>query len=153
MTEMTIRRLEMRDLYKITAIVDKETAELANIEWPFTRDVATAFITEFNTWGIFIGGSILVGAMEIKHDYETAYLVAKSWRNQGIATDALNKLKEVYHDKQLWCLIKPENKASLRVAQKSATRVKWYAPEQEGEEPWQEEKNSILRIYPRRQDQ
>lgn len=148
MTELTIRRLNIGDLYKLTAMLDQETAELANIEWPFTRDVATSFIVEYNTWGIFIGHGVLVGALEIKHDYETAYLVSKNWRNQGIATHALNKLKEVYHDKQLWCLIKPENKASLRVAQKTATRVKWYSGEdQDGEELWQEEKNSTMKIW------
>lgn len=147
MTELTIRRLEMRDLYKLTAILDEETAELSNIEWPFTRDVATNFIVNYNTWGIFYGSGVLVGALEVKHDYEAAYLVAKRWRNQGIATQALNMLKEVYHDKQLWCMIKPENKASFRVAQKTATRVQWYSGEEVGEQQWQEEKNSILRIW------
>jgi RimJ/RimL family protein N-acetyltransferase len=123
--KIEIRKLTPSHLYMLTSALDKETAELANIDWPFTRKVAEQFINEFNTWGVWINNGSLVGAIEVKENLETAYFVKKGWRNLGIGTEAVKQCKELFGDKQLWCVIEPDNKASLRVAQKSAIRVKF----------------------------
>jgi len=124
-----VKRLEIRDLYKLTAVMDKETAIAANIEWPFTREIATNFINNYNTWGIWTGGDCpgsLIGAIEIKEDQETAYVVHKNWRNAGVATFAMQLIKEKFSDKQLWCFINPQNRASLRVAEKANMRIVYH---------------------------
>jgi RimJ/RimL family protein N-acetyltransferase len=120
-----LRKFAMRDYYRIAAILDQETAEKANIEWPFSPEVGRVFIEEFNTWGIW-HRSILLGAVEVKPDWETAYMVGKQWRNQGIATQACELIKQKFADKQLYCLIDPDNHVSLRVAQKANMRVVYF---------------------------
>lgn len=121
-----LRRLTDKDRFSLTSIIDKDTAELAHISWPFTKDVAETFINDYNTWGIWLNGSILAGAVEVKEeDCETAYFVHKNYRNIGIATCAAQLIMELLADKQLFALINPDNKASLRVAQKAGMRVKF----------------------------
>lgn len=120
-----LKRLTIKDLYKLTSILDKETAEIAQIEWPFNRQAATQFIDDYNTWGIWVNHDSLVGAVEVKEDLETAYFVKKGWRNSGIGTKAIELCVEEFGDQQLWCVINPDNKASLRVAQKGGLRVKF----------------------------
>ena len=41
----------------------------------------------------------------------------------GIATKAVTMCKEALADKQLWCVINPNNKASLKVANNVNLRV------------------------------
>ena len=120
-----LKRLTIKDLYKLTSILDKETAEIAQIEWPFNRQAATQFIDDYNTWGVWVNHDSLVGAVEVKEDLETAYFVKKGWRNSGIGTKAIELCVEEFGDQQLWCVINPDNKASLRVAQKGGLRVKF----------------------------
>jgi RimJ/RimL family protein N-acetyltransferase len=120
-----LKRLTIKDLYKLTSILDKETAEIAQIEWPFNRQAASQFINDYNTWGVWVNHDSLVGAVEVKDDLETAYFVKKGWRNNGIGTRAIELCVEEFGDQQLWCVINPDNKASLRVAQKGGLRVKF----------------------------
>jgi RimJ/RimL family protein N-acetyltransferase len=120
-----LKRLTIKDLYKLTSILDKETAEIAQIEWPFNRQAASQFINDYNTWGVWINHDSLVGAVEVKEDLETAYFIKKGWRNNGIGTKAIELCVEEFGDQQLWCVINPDNKASLRVAQKGGLRVKF----------------------------
>ena len=120
-----LKRLTIKDLYKLTSILDKETAETAQIEWPFNRQAASQFINDYNTWGVWVNHDSLVGAVEVKQDLETAYFVKKGWRNNGIGTRAIELCVEEFGDQQLWCVINPDNKASLRVAQKGGLRVKF----------------------------
>ena len=84
-----LKRLDTKDLYKLTSILDKETAKLANIEWPFNRDIAMQFINDYNTWGVWVNQDSLVGAVEVKEDLETAYFIKDGWRNNGIGTKAI----------------------------------------------------------------
>ena len=123
--KLELRRLHQRDFYKLTAIVDKQIATDARLEWPFVRDAANMFINDYNTWGIWLNNGILVGALEVKDDCETAYFVAQQWQGQGIATWAVKRAKELFADRQLWCLIHPANRASLRVAQKAVMRIQY----------------------------
>lgn len=125
MNRIQLRRFTLKDRFKLTSILDEDTAEIAHIEWPFQRIVAENFISDYNTWGIYLNGDILVGAIEIKEDCETAYFVAKNFRNIGIATHAVQLAIEHFADRQLFALINPDNKASLRVAQKAGMRVKF----------------------------
>jgi len=124
--KITVCRLKSTDVYKLQNIVKKDIAENAYITWPFTRAVALEFINDYNTWGIWINGGILAGAIEIKETHETAYLVATIYQNNGIATEAIKKIKEIFHDRQLWCMINPSNKASLKVATNANMRVQFY---------------------------
>tara|TARA_R110000851_G_scaffold266519_1_gene419012 strand:+ start:383 stop:763 length:381 start_codon:yes stop_codon:yes gene_type:complete len=123
---ITVRRLTVADVYRLRCIVSKEIAEAAYISWPFTKEVALSFITEYNTWAIMINDDIFAGAIEIKDTHETAYLVASRYQNNGIATAAIKQIKEIFRDRQLWCMINPENVASLRVATKSNMRIQFY---------------------------
>lgn len=123
---ITVKRLEVKDVFNLQAIVKKDIAEQANIPFPFTKELALSFITEYNTWGIWINGGVLAGAIEIKPSYETAYFVATNYQNAGIATEAVKQIKIIFADKQLWCVINPNNKASLRVAQKATMRVQYF---------------------------
>lgn len=120
-----LKRLTIKDLYKLTSILDKETAEIAQIEWPFNRQAASQFINDYNTWGVWVNHDTLVGAVEVKEDLETAYFVKKGWRNNGIGSKAIELCVEEFGDQQLWCVINPNNKASLKVAQKGGLRVKF----------------------------
>jgi len=123
--KIELRRFQPKDFYKLTAIIDKDTAIIAGLTWPFDRESAMSFICEYNTWGIY-HSEVLLGAIEIRSNLETAYLVGRQWRGKGIATQAVKLIKEQFADKQLWCLINPENRASLRVAQKAAMRITYY---------------------------
>ena len=98
---------------------------MAQIEWPFDRDVALKFINDYNTWGVWVSQDSLVGAVEVKEDLETAYFIKKGWRGAGIGTRAIELCVEEFGEHQLWCVINPDNKASLRVAQKAGIRVKF----------------------------
>ena len=124
--KVELKRLQIRDLYKLTSAINKDTAEASYIEWPFTKEVAISFISNYNTWGIWVNNGMLVGAVEVKEDLETAYFVHENWRNVGIATEALSQCKKHFGTSQLWCVINPSNEASLRVANKARLRVQFY---------------------------
>jgi len=66
---------------------------------------------------------VLVGAIEVKESLETAYFVSPTYRNKGIATRAVTECKGLFGKKQLWCVINPKNRASLKVAEKAKIRV------------------------------
>jgi RimJ/RimL family protein N-acetyltransferase len=123
--KLELKRLTQKDLYKLTAIIDNSIANDARLEWPFSRETAETFINDYDTWGIWLNNGILVGALEVKADGETAYLVAKQWQAKGIATWAVTEIKKKFHARQLWCLIHPANRASLRVAQKAIMRIQY----------------------------
>ena len=121
--KVSLRRLSNKDVFHLRSIIDEDTAEKCYLEWPFTKEVAFSFISNYNTWGIWINNGILAGAIEIKKDMETAYFVNEKYRNMGIATKAVTMCKEALADKQLWCVINPNNKASLKVANNVNLRV------------------------------
>ena len=121
--KVELRRFQSRHLFQLRSILTKETAQLSYIEWPFTKKVAESFISNYNTWGIWINNGILVGAVEVKESFETAYFVSEKYRNLGIATEAVLLCKQELADKQLWCVINPNNKASLKVANNVNIRV------------------------------
>lgn len=123
--KIQLKRLHQKDLFSLTSIVSKDIAESAYIEWPFDKQVAIKFICDFNTWGIWLNGSILAGAVEIKPSMETAYFVADIYQGQGIATEAVKQCIVQFSDSQLWCVINPDNVASQRVAQKAGLRVQY----------------------------
>jgi RimJ/RimL family protein N-acetyltransferase len=115
-------RLVETDLQPLISIINKQVAHDANIQWPFTKEVAKNFITNYNTWGIRVNTK-LVGAIELKRDCEVAYFIAPAYQNKGIATAALEIMINNFADRQLVAYIHPNNKASLRVAQKAKLRV------------------------------
>ena len=121
--KVELRKLESRHIFQLRSILTEETALLAGIEWPFTKEVAESFISSYNTWGIWINNGVLAGAVEVKDDLETAYFVNEKYRNIGVATQAVMLCKEQFADKQLWCVINPENNASLKVANNVKLRV------------------------------
>jgi RimJ/RimL family protein N-acetyltransferase len=121
--KIELRKLESKHIFQLRSILTEETALLAGIEWPFTKEVAQSFISSYNTWGIWINNGVLAGAVEVKDDLETAYFVNEKYRNIGVATQAVMLCKEQFADKQLWCVINPENKASLKVANNVKLRV------------------------------
>ncbi|MBT87765.1 MAG: hypothetical protein CMD55_03765 [Gammaproteobacteria bacterium] len=121
--KVELRRLQPKHIFQLRSILTKETAQSSYIEWPFTKKVAESFISNYNTWGIWINNGILVGAVEVKENLETAYFVNDKYRNIGIATQAVLLCKEEFADKQLWCVINPNNKASLKVANNAQLRV------------------------------
>lgn len=123
--KIELKRLRDVDIFLLTSIINEDIANSAYLPWPFTREVAQTFIRDYNTWGIWLNGSILAGAIEVKKDLETAYFVSKQFHNIGIATKAVNMCTEMFGESQLWCVIHPKNKASLRVAQKAGIRVKF----------------------------
>lgn len=120
-----LRRLELRDMYQLQGIVKQDVAEKSGLDWPFDRLTAMNFILNYNTWGMYVNGGVLVGAVEVKPSLETAYFVAERWQGQGIATLAVRQCIEIFGDRQLWCVINPNNRASMRVAQKSGIRIKF----------------------------
>ena len=120
-----LRRLELRDMYQLQGIVKQDVAEKSGLDWPFDRLTAMNFILNYNTWGMYVNGGVLVGAVEVKPSLETAYFVAERWQGQGIATQAVKQCIEIFGDRQLWCVINPNNRASMRVAQKSGIRIKF----------------------------
>ena len=121
--KIELKRFRPSQIFQLRSILTKETADLCHLEWPFTKEVAQSFISNYNTWGIWINGGILVGAVEVKEDFETAYFVNEKYRNMGIATKAVTMCKDALADKQLWCVINPNNKASLKVANNVNLRV------------------------------
>jgi RimJ/RimL family protein N-acetyltransferase len=125
--KVSLRRLSNKDVFHLRSIIDEDTAEKCYLEWPFTKEVAFSFISNYNTWGIWINNGILAGAIEIKKDMETAYFVSKKYRNLGIATNAVIQCKERFGDQQLHCVINPDNKASLKVANKANLRVSFFS--------------------------
>lgn len=124
--KISLRKFTTKDVYKLTNIVKQDLAESAYLEWPFTKEVALRFISNYNTWGIWINGGILAGAVEVKETLETAYFVAPQWQNKGVATQALELCQAHFGTRQLWCLINPNNKPSLRVAEKAKLRIQFY---------------------------
>ena len=96
-----LKRLTPKDVFKLIPTVDKETADISNIQWPFNKQAALSFINDYNTWAIWLN------------------------RNQGIATEAVKQIREIHTDSQLHCVINPINAASLKVAQKSGIRIKF----------------------------
>ncbi len=124
--KIQLKKLRPGDAFQLTAIIKQDTANSAYLEWPFNKEAAMRFINDYNTWGIWLNGSILVGAVEVKNDNETAYFVAAHYQNLGIATHAINACREYLGDAQLWAYINPDNKASLRVAEKTKLRVQFY---------------------------
>ena len=123
--KLELRRLELRDMYKLQSIVKHDIAKKAGISWPFDRLTAMNFILNYNTWGMYINGGVLVGAVEVKPSLETAYFVSQQWQGQGIATMAVKQCIDIFGDRQLWCVINPNNKPSMRVAQKTGIRIKF----------------------------
>jgi len=123
---ITLKRLKPTDVFKLQSVVKQDIAEAAYLPWPFNKSEASTFITDYNTWGIWLNGSILAGAIEVKESHETAYFVSGLYQNIGIATEAVKQIKDIFADRQLWCVINPENKASLKVAQKAKMRVQFY---------------------------
>jgi len=123
--KIELKRLRGVDLYPLTSIIKQDVANSAYLDWPFTRESANMFINEYNTWGIWLNGSILAGAIEVKENLETAYFVSEQFQNIGIATQAIILCKEYFGKQQLWCVINPDNKKSLRVAQKTGLRIKF----------------------------
>lgn len=121
--KVSLKRLKPNDAFHLRRILDKETALKCYLTWPFTKKVAETFISDYNTYGIWVNNGILVGAVEVKESLETAYFVLPTYRNKGIATKAVTECKSLFGKKQLWCVINPKNKASLRVAEKSKLRV------------------------------
>ena len=121
--KIELRRFQSKNLFQLRSILTKQTAEQCNLAWPFTKEVAELFISSYNTWGIWINNGILVGAIEVKKDLETAYFVSELYRNLGIATKAVRLCKQHFGDKQLWCVINPDNQASLKVANNANLRV------------------------------
>ena len=121
--KVELRKLESKHIFQLRSILTEETALLAGIEWPFTKEVAQSFISSYNTWGIWINNGILVGAVEVKKDFETAYFVNENYRNLGIATEAVKLCKEEFAGKQLWCVINPTNTISLKVANNANLRI------------------------------
>ena len=123
--KIELKRLRGVDLYPLTSIIKQDVANSAYLDWPFTIESANMFINEYNTWGIWLNGSILAGAIEVKENLETAYFVSEQFQNIGIATQAIILCKEYFGKQQLWCVINPDNKKSLRVAQKTGLRIKF----------------------------
>lgn len=121
--KVELRKLESKHIFQLRSILTEETALLADIEWPFTKEVAQSFISSYNTWGIWINSGVLVGAVEVKEDLETAYFVSELYRNLGIATKAVRLCKQHFGNKQLWCVINPDNVTSLKVANNANLRV------------------------------
>lgn len=124
--KIELQKLKPKHIFTLQQIVKQDIAESAYLEWPFTKKVAHDFISNYNTWGIWVNGNILVGAVEVKKDLETAYFVAKQWQGKGIATAAIRTCQQHFGNQQLWCYINPNNQASLRVARKANLRVQFY---------------------------
>ena len=125
MYRLELKRLTLHDLYRLQSILKKDIAQLAGVEWPFDRLTAMNFILNYNTWGIYLNGGVLAGAVEVKPSLETAYFVADQYQGMGVATVAVKKCQEIFGDRQLWCVIHPDNRASKRVAQKAGIRIKF----------------------------
>lgn len=119
-----LKRLSLDDIAALTYIINEQVAQSADIQWPFTKEVAENFIINYNTWGIWLNTRI-VGAIELKKDCEVAYFIEPNYQNRGIATAAVELMMDKFADRQLVAYIHPDNKASLRVAQKAKLRVQF----------------------------
>ena len=124
--KVELRKLQPKHIFTLQQIGKQNVAEQAYLEWPFTKEVAKKFISNYNTWGIWVNGGILVGAVEVKDDLETAYFVAERWQRKGIATAAIRACQGYFGKQQLWCYINPNNQPSLKVARKANLRVQFY---------------------------
>ena len=124
---LKISRLKESDRDELVSIIDNTTALLTRLNCPFSLQDADNFIKDYNTWGIKYKGE-LVGAFEIKSSGETAYVIAKEWRNKGICSKAIESAKQIadkqFNISKLWCYIHPENIPSIRVAQKAGLEIK-----------------------------
>jgi RimJ/RimL family protein N-acetyltransferase len=129
MVPVKIRRLSIEDTDELVGIIDNETAQLTRLNCPFTKTDAENFINLYNTYGVkYMYNDSLIGAFEIKSSGETAYVIAKEWRNKGVCSQVLRLAKRIAKRdlkiNHLWCLIHPDNKASIRVAQKAGLEIK-----------------------------
>jgi len=129
MIPVKIRRLSIEDADELVGIMDNETAKLTRLNCPFTKTDAENFIKLYNTYGVkYMYNDALIGAFEIKSSGETAYVVAKEWRNKGVCSQVLGLARRIAKRdlkiNHLWCFIHPDNKASIRVAQKAGLEIK-----------------------------
>jgi len=129
MKKLRVTRLVKDDAVNLQSLIDQETASLTRLASPFTLNDAYNFINLYNTYAIIVDEK-LAGAIEIKSTGETAYVVGKQWRNQGVCTQAIRALNTKNSLKfmkinNLWCLIHPDNIASIRVAQKCGLEIKY----------------------------
>lgn len=125
--KLLVTRLLGKDAQSIQQLIDDETAVLTRLSSPFTLADANTFITLYNTLGIWVDEE-LVGALEIKSSGETAYVVGKEHRGKGYCTQAIravngNIFKKLLRVNKLWCLIHPDNKVSIRVAEKCGLEI------------------------------
>jgi hypothetical protein len=123
-----LERLKSDDAQALLRVIDDETALRVRLPCPFTMDHALNFILSYHTYGIkYNNNKELIGALEIKSSGETAYVVAKGFRNKGVCTEALKLAKYAakrdHGITKLWCMIHPANEASLRVAQKTGLEI------------------------------
>lgn len=132
MIPLRVARLTLKDKEQLQQIIDEETAKLTRL-YPFTDEAIENFISKYNTYGVKYSKHTLIGAFEIKESGETAYVVAKNWRNQGVCTEALKLAKRIARKElgvnNLWCYIHPSNKASIKVAKKAGLRIEYYDKE------------------------
>jgi RimJ/RimL family protein N-acetyltransferase len=129
MVPVKIRRLSIEDVDELVGIIDNETAQLTRLNCPFTKTDAENFINLYNTYGVkYMYNNSLIGAFEIKPSGETAYVISKKWRNKGVCTQVLRIAKRIAERdlkiNHLWCIIHPNNKSSIRVAQKAGLEIK-----------------------------
>lgn len=125
--KLLVSRLLGKDAQAIQQLIDDETAVLTRLASPFTIQDAYIFIGLYNTLGIWVDRE-LVGALEIKPSGETAYVVGKEHRGKGYCTQAIravngNIFKKLLRVNKLWCLIHPDNKVSIRVAEKCGLEI------------------------------
>lgn len=125
--KLRVTRLLGKDANSIHELIDDETAVLAKMSSPFTIQDAYTFIGLYNTLGIWVD-DVLVGALEIKPSGETAYVIGKEHREKGYCTQAIkavngNIFKKLLRVNKLWCLIHPDNKVSIRIAEKCGLEI------------------------------
>ena len=89
--KIELQRLTLKNTFQLQSIVKKDVAEQAYLEWPFTKEYAENFITNYNTWGIWINGNVLVGAVEVKENLFCYSFVAKS-RDSNTSSKRMSKI-------------------------------------------------------------
>lgn len=138
---LLLRRLEMRDLDDLYALYSNE--ELRRyfpegvLSYDETREELEWFLEghprhpELGLWatilkenGAFIGRcGLLPWTIDGRHEVEVAYLIAKEYWGQGLATEAARAIVAYGYEQlglsRLVCLIDAENVASKRVAEKA----------------------------------